>query len=71
MEHFISLTRRAKRSLRCLLAEWTWQINKQNCKLISGFQLKWGLLRKWKIEGRCYLLKHLGNHCGRGKWPLN
>jgi len=28
-----SLTRRPKRSLRCLLAETTWQINEQNCKL--------------------------------------
>jgi len=27
-----SLTRRLKRSLRCLLAELTWQINEQNCK---------------------------------------
>jgi len=27
-----SLTQKPKRSLRCLLAETTWQINEQNCK---------------------------------------
>jgi len=30
-----SLTRRPKRSLRCLLADATWQINEQNCKSAS------------------------------------
>jgi len=36
------MTRRPERSLRCLLAEATWQIYEQNCKKIADYAVKMG-----------------------------